>query len=86
MIVVASALVHEISFNGSLFYAVLPCVPIITWFQAIAVNYKRNGVQLGLILAAGTENKKNSKEMIQDCLFLYRDNACIIPRAINREV
>lgn len=83
LIVLASALVYEINFNGFLFYAVVSCVPIVIWFQAVAVSYKRNDAQLRLISTIDVEElTDNSKEMIQDCVFIYRDNACVVPRQL----
>lgn len=83
LIVLASALVYKVNFNGFLFYAVLPCVPIVIWFQAVAVSYKRNDAQLRLISTIDVEElTDNSKEMIQDCVFIYRDNACVVPRQL----
>lgn len=81
LIVLASALVYKVNFNGFLFYAVLSCVPIVIWFQAVAVCYKRSNAQLGLISNIDVEGlTDNSKDMIQDCIFIYRDNACVVPR------
>lgn len=83
LIVLSASLVHNVNFNGFVFYAVLPCVPIVIWFQAVAVSYKRSAVQLGMIsnLDALEVNERN-KDMIQDCVFIYRDNAYIVPRLI----
>lgn len=81
LIVLVSALVYKVNFNGFLFYAVLSCVPIVIWFQAVAVSYKRSNAQLGLIATIDVEElTDNSKDMIQDCIFMYRDNACVVPR------
>lgn len=81
LIVVASALVYKVNFNGFLFYAVLSCVPIVIWFQAVSVSYKRGIAQLGFLSTVDAqEMNENSKDMIQDCIFMYRDNACIVPR------
>lgn len=83
LIVLASALVYKVNFNGFLFYAVLPCVPIVIWFQAVAVSYKRSEAQLGLISTLDAqEMNENNKVMIQDSVFLYRDNACVVPRQL----
>lgn len=87
LIVLASALVYKVNFNGFLFYAVLPCVPIVIWFQAVAVSFKRSGAQIGLISTLDAqEMNENSKDMIQDCVFLYRDNACVVPRQLRNIV
>lgn len=83
LIVVSSALIYEINFNGFLFYAVLPCVPIVIWLQAIMVNYKRCNAQLGLATAVDAmEMNESNKAMIQDCVFMYRENACLVPRVL----
>lgn len=83
LIILTSALVHDVNFNGFLFYAVLPCVSIVTWFQFVAACYKRSEAQLGLFSAPEAwEMNENYKEMVQDCVFVYRDNFCIIPRII----
>lgn len=87
LIVLASALVYKVNFNGFLFYAVLPCVPIVIWFQAVAVSYKRSEAQLGLISTLDAqEMNENNKVMIQDSVFLYRDNACVVPRQLRNIV
>lgn len=87
LIVLASALVYKVNFNGFLFYAVLPCVPIVIWFQAVMVSYQRSDAQLGLISNVDAqEMKENNRDMIQDCVFMYRDNACVVPRQLRYRV
>lgn len=87
LIVLESALVYKVNFNGFLFYAVSPCVPILIWFQAVAVSYKRSDAQLGLISNVDAqEMKENNRDMIQDCVFMYRNNTCVVPRQLGYRV
>lgn len=87
LIVLASALVYKVNFNGFLFYAVLPCVPVLIWFQAVAVSYKRSDAQLGLASTVEfQELNENSKGMIQDCVYMYRVNTCVVPRQLIKKV
>ena len=87
LVVVSSTLDYNMNLNGFLYYAVLPCVPIVVWYHAIISSYKRSGAQLGLMTMAnsadiGQEKESNRNEMIQDCVFIYRNNACLVPRFV----
>lgn len=49
--------------------------------------FNRSDAQLGLISTVDTlEMNENSKEMIQDSVFLYRDNAFFVPRLLRYRV
>lgn len=90
LIVIASFLISAMNMNGYLFYAILPCAPIVVWFSAIVDNCKKSENLLTMIKAVvggaeEDENKGKWNDMIQDYVFLYRDGMYLIPRILKKK-
>lgn len=89
LIVVSSFLIFDMNMKGLLFYAILPCAPLVVWFSAIADNCKKSENQLTMIEAvvkSSLEDEPSGKlnDMIQDYVYLYREGMYLIPRFLKK--